>query len=272
MLTAVEYLGNVGVGVTAPQFFRADDGKVYIVKLQNNRLGFKVLVSEFLAAKLGEIMGLCFPPSGIIKINEEMLQETPLLVVLGANAGRHFASQYLEGAEYVNKDNLCKAINIAEMAGIVLFDHMFHNADRAHNRKNLIMRQEDDGYKIYAIDNSHLFRSGRWTIDSLNSLRTNFRVYYRHSFGLLLRNCLSPQDFLPFVEKVSKLSNEHIDNLVQEIPGEWLSDEVEQQELAHFIKIRRDMVEEIWRKLCNNIPKAHGGRRGLFGKAPRKLR
>ncbi len=274
MLIAAEYLGNVGVGVTAPQFFRADDGNIYIVKLQSNKLGLKVLVSEFLAARLGEFMGICFPPSDIIRIDEEMLQKDPLLIVLGVKAGRHFASQYMAGAEYVNKHNLSKAVNVGEMAGVMLFDHMFHNADRTYNRKNLIMRQEEAGYKIYAIDNSHLFRSGRWTIDSLKYLYDKLRVYYGQSFGTLLQECLTPQDFRPYLDKVANLTNEHIDNIVQEIPAEWLTDELERRELPHFIKKRRDMAEEVWNKLCNNIPKEHGGRRGLFGRVirPRKKR
>ena len=165
MLIAVQYIGSVGVGVTRPQFFRADDEQIYVVKLQNNRLGSKVLVSEFLAAKLGELMNLCFPTSAIILINEQTVQKNQSLIPPEISLGRHFASLYLTNTEYVGKHNIYQAINTAEMAGVLLFDHMFHNADRADNRKNLLLRQEDDGYKIYAIDNSHLFRSGRWTLN-----------------------------------------------------------------------------------------------------------
>jgi len=263
MLIAVEYLGSVGVGVTSPQFFRADDGKVYVVKLQNNRLGPKVLVSEFVAAKFGEILGLCFPTSGIIKINEQTLQKSQCLMAPEISLGRHFASLYLEHTEYVGKHNLHQGINTAEMAGVILFDHMFHNPDRAKNRRNLLMRQEDDGYKIYAIDNSHLFRSGRWTLESLNSLSTRIKTYDRYSFGLLLRDCLSPQDFLPYLEKVATIHNEDIETIVGEIPNEWLPNRAERQGLAHHIKIRCDMAEKIWDILCGYIPKARGGYRWL---------
>ena len=43
MLTAVEYLGSVGLGVTVPRVFRADDGNIYVVKLQNNPMGTKAV-------------------------------------------------------------------------------------------------------------------------------------------------------------------------------------------------------------------------------------
>lgn len=250
MLTAVEHLGSVGVGVTSPQFFRAADNNIYIVKLQNNRLGPKVLVNEWIAAKIGAIMELCFPPSDIITINGQ----------------QHFASQYLEHGEYVGKHNLYKVTNIKEMAGIMLFDHIFHNADRTNNRKNLLICQETDGFKIYAIDNSHLFRSGLWTIESLNGLSQKIKTYYRYSFGLLLRDCLSPQDFLPYLEKIITMTKREIEEIVAEIPQEWLTDPNERQALLSYIKLRQSMVEEIWKILCNYIPKARGGKRCLWKK------
>jgi len=269
MLIAVEYIGSVGVGVTNPQFFRADDEKIYVVKLQNNRLGPKVLVSEFLAAKFGEFMGLCFPTSDIIEINEQTLQKSQCYMTPEISPGRHFASLYLEHTEYVGKHNLYQATNTAEMAGILLFDHMFHNADRANNRRNLLIRQEDAGYKIYAIDNSHLFKSGKWTLESLKSLGTSIKPYYRYSFEILLRDYLSPQDFLPYLEKVATISNKDIETIVGEVPDEWLPDKLERQALAYHIKIRRDMAEQIWDILCKYIPKARGGYRWLYGRTIR---
>ncbi|WP_425061013.1 hypothetical protein SCACP_17800 [Sporomusa carbonis] len=266
MLIAVEHLGSVGVGITSPQYFRANDGRVYVVKLQNNRLGLKVLVNEFLAAKIGELMYLRFPPSNIIETNEETLQRSPLLAEQGVNPGRHFASQYLDNTEYLGKSNLEKASNVSEMAGIILFDHMFHNADRTNNRKNILLRREADRYTIYAIDNSHLFRSGKWTLDSITNLEKRKKTYYRFSFGMLLKDCLSPQDFLPYLDKVTTISNGQIDQLVQAIPSEWLPDAAERQALAQYIKIRCNMAEEIWNTLCKYIPKARGGRRLSFGR------
>lgn len=266
MLIAVEYLGSVGVGVTGPQFFRADDEKIYVVKLQNNPLGPKVLVNEFLAAKFGTIMDLCFPPGGIIEINKQTLQKSQCPMTPEISLGHHFASLYLEHTEYVGKHNLSQGINIGELAGVMLFDHMFHNTDRVNNKRNVLMRQEDAGYKIYAIDNSHLFRSGRWTFESLTSLDTRIKPYYRYLFGILLKDYLSPQDFLPYLKKVAIISNEDIETIVAEIPEEWLPDKPERQELVRHIKMQRDMTEKIWDTLCGYIPKARGGYRWLYGR------
>jgi hypothetical protein len=259
VLTAIEHVGAVGVGATSPQYFRASDNKLYIVKLQSNKLGPKVLANEYLAVRLGQLIGLCFPPGGIIGIGEELLQKYPCLLAEGATSGRHFASQYLSDTEYLVKENIDKASNLTEMAGIILFDHLFHNADRCCNKKNLLLRRENQICKIYAIDNSHLFRVGKWTIKSLHKLSTSKKVYHHRHYGLLLKNCLYPHDFLPYLKKLNALSDELIENLVSEIPVEWLPDRAERAALTQHIRIRRNLAEELWHKLCKHIPQERGG-------------
>ena len=178
--------------------------------------------------------------------------------------GRHFASQYLEHTEYVEEHNLSQGINISEMAGVMLFDCIFHNTDRANNKNNLLIRQEQEGYKLYAIDNSHLFRSGKWTLESLKILSPRIKPYCRNFYGTLLRDYLSAHDFLPYLEKVMTISNEAIETIVGQIPPEWLPDQFEKKELAHYIQIRRDMAEDIRDTLCKYIPIARGGNRWLY--------
>jgi hypothetical protein len=266
MLKAVKYFGDVGIGVTSPQLFRADDRKIYVVKLQYGQLGSKVLANEFIAAKIGGIMGLCFPFSDIIEITEEIISQSSHLTRLGAIPGLHFASRFLNHTEYMKKNNLNKAVNTLEMAGVILFDHMFHNSDRNNNTKNILLRKEHTGFRIYAIDNSHLIRSGKWTLKTINSLSGAIFPYCRQSYGLLLKDHLSPQDFLPYIEKVANISDEDIESLVQQIPGEWLPDSAERQALEKFITIRKGMVEKVWDVLCNHIPKSRGGRQWWHSK------
>ncbi|MDD4600566.1 hypothetical protein SDC9_13764 [bioreactor metagenome] len=266
MLIATEHLGAVGVGITVPQFFRADDGNIYVVKFQDNRLNSRVAVSELFAAKIGQIMGLCFPPSDIIAVDEQMVSENPGLLEVGINVGLHFASRFLDHTEYVGKNGLYKAINVSELAGVLLFDHMFHNADRARNKKNLLLRLEGEEYKVYAIDNSHLFRSSRWAIDSFHQLGSRIKIYYVQHYRNLLKDLLYAQDFLPYLEKVKMISGEQIDCIVREIPYEWMPDEPERLALAEYTKMRRDMADEIWNRIWKQIPRSRGGRRSLFAK------
>lgn len=247
MLTAVTYLGSVGLGVTSPQLFKANDGLVYVVKLKNNRLGLKVLVNELLACRFASLMDLCFPPGGTIEITEELLAKTRKLRAARVEPGLHFASRYISGSRYVVRANLHRAANKSQMAGVMLFDHMFHNLDRTWNRRNLIMCRNEDKAEIYAIDNSHLFKKGRWTVAWLAKLEPKIIMNYRRAYGWLLKHYLTADDFKGYIEKVQVITDATIEVIVSEIPLEWLPDEKERQALIHYIKTRRDMIDKIAR-------------------------
>lgn len=264
MLVAVHHMGSVGVGITQPQFFRADDEKLYVVKLQNYRLGTKVLANEYLAAQFGERLNLCFPPSDTIEIKEELISQFPELIEQGVLPGRYFASRFLDNAEYLSKLNLPKAANIAEMAGVMLFDHLLHNADRSYNRKNLLLRQQEGQFRIYAIDNSHLIRSGAWTVSTLYRLATRKKIYSRYTYGILLKDYLQVTDFLPCIARLKAIDNKEIERIINDIPEEWLSDADERRALLYFIGERFALVDEVYRKLCRQIPEERGGSRFLF--------
>lgn len=245
MLTAIAYLGAVGLGVTSPQLFRADDGRIYVVKLMNNRLGPKVLSNELLACRLAELLGLCFPPGDVIRIGSSILEKSKRLKSARTPAGLHFASRYIADGRYVVRSNIRKVVNKEQMAGVMLFDHIFHNLDRTWNRRNLIISHTDDGYKIYAIDNSHLFKRGRWNAKWLEKLEPQIIMNYRRAFGWLLKHYLSTDDFRHYIEKVKDITDQQVADIIEEIPQEWLPDEAERQALLRYVLARRNMVDRI---------------------------
>ncbi len=254
MLTATAYLGAVGLGVTSPRLFCADDGRVYVVKLQNNRLGAKVLVNEWLACRFAAIMELCFPPGGLITVSEQTVMASRRMRTARVKPGTHFASRFLTHSRYLNDGNIYKAVNKRQMAGVILFDHIFHNFDRVWNRRNLLLRREEAGYVIYAIDNSHLFGRGNWTIDHLNQLAPKIVINYRRAYGWVLKYFLKPEDFDPYREKVAALTEADLTELVDSIPAEWLPDKTERQALTDFMVARRDLSGTIVDRLCSLIP------------------
>ena len=254
MLTALEYLGSVGIGVTTPQLFRANDGKVYVVKLQNNRMGAKVLINEYVAWWFGLRIHLCFPISDLIQIDEQVIKKSRRLRAAGINRGPHFASQYLPNNRYVTRYELKRAINKGAMAGVMLFDHMFHNVDRTKNRKNLLVCHNENHYVLYAIDNSHLFVRGRWNRRTLEKLGTKITINQWRVYGWLLKNFLVAEDFVRYAEEVKSISNEELISLINSIPKEWLYREGEADALLRYMIQRRNMVDEIVTALCQSIP------------------
>lgn len=254
MLTAESHIGSMGVGVTAPQLFRGDDGFFYVVKLQRNRLGVKVLANELLGSLLGRKLELCFPAGGIIELGERTLSRSPYLLRVGVAAGKQFACRYLPESYYLDRRKLVKAVNKKQMAGVMLFDHLLHNRDRTWNRKNLLIRREEEGARIYAIDNSHLFLKGRWTPESLRRLAGRLKVNQRRVYGELLKRYLCPADFEPYAQALRRLSNEEIEGMVGQIPEEWLPLREERLALIEHIMLRRDMVDDICRSIFALIP------------------
>jgi len=257
MLTALEYLGSVGIGVTSPQLFRANDDKIYVVKLQNNCMGTKVLINEYVACWFGVHLELCFPPGDLIEIDEQVLRKKRRLKVAGVKRGPHFASQYIHSNRYVSKHDLQKAVNKQAMAGVMLFDQMFHNVDRTKNRKNLLVRREDSAEVLYAIDNSHLFIRGRWNVQSLEKLADRIIINRWRSYGWLLKHFLAPQDFAPYVSKVKNISLGQLTQLVQSIPQEWLPSDQERVALLGYMVTRCNMIDDIVSALCQSIPDIH---------------
>lgn len=252
MLKAIEYLGKVGVGITSPEFFRANDGNVYVVKRANNRIGTGVLISELLSTHFGKKLGLIFPPSDLITLGDFLPQEKSL-------PDRHFASLYIAKCRYATAENIIAAGNFQQIAGIILFDHMFHNADRTNNRKNMLLCTEAKPPTIYAIDNSHLFRTGRWTITSLKKLSEQIKAYPNYLYGVLLKKHLHADDFAPYLALIKGLSDEEIQQTLSELPEEWFGDASIKPALFDFITRRRSLIDLIYNEILKRIPKKNGG-------------
>ena len=259
MLQAEKYLRPVGIGVTRPHLLRCDDGNIYVVKFQNNRLGPKVLVNEYIAARFAEYVPLCFPPGGIVEVAADFLRRCPPLRRLGVVSGRHFGARYLSHARYVHRANLAFARNKKEIAGVMLFDHLMHNADRTLNGKNMLLRREADGWRLYAIDNSHLFGSGRWRTERLEALAGRVSINRRRAYGALLRHYLTAEDFAPYIERFEAIGEAEIASIVDGIPAEWLGDAAARAALKAFLSKRCACASRIAACIAASIPNDDGG-------------
>lgn len=140
------------------------------------------------------------------------------------------------------------------MAGVMLFDHMFHNIDRTKNRKNLLVRLQDSAYVLYAIDNSHLFVRGRWNIKTLEKLAEKIVVNRRRAYGWLLTYFFTSGDFSPYAARVREIKKEDLVQLVESIPQEWLPKIEERDALFNYMLRRCQMVDQIVLRLCQSIP------------------
>lgn len=235
MLIGKKILGNVGIGVTCPFFCEATDGNIYIVKTIRKNIPKQVLISEFLGKLIGEKLDLIFPHSDLIDISQLTMNESFFSL--------QFASQYIPYIEYLNYDHFKKAINIKEMAGVILFDHIFHNPDRVINRKNLLFSYLD--HRIYAIDNSHLFKCSHWNNEILKKLASQISIYPNHLYGVLLRNFLTKEDFYPYINRIKTFKKIDISSIISQIPHEWKEEKYDSDSLTNFIIKRFGDIDKI---------------------------
>lgn len=238
MLIAAEYLGKVGIGATDPEFFRANDGKIYVVKSPYNSLGKKVLISELIAAKFGKFLNLPFPNSDLIDIKNFFPSKNKIKYI-------GFASEYISDSVYATNENISHTDNLNSMAGVILFDHLFHNSDRTNNRKNLLVAPNGNQNHIYAIDHSHLFRTGHWTIELLNKLSDKIDIYTKFIYGVLLRRYLTLADFMPYLQRIDELSHRDIQEIIANVPDYWFQNISETAVCYDFICKRCALAETI---------------------------
>lgn len=239
MLQIEKVLRPVGIGVTKPWLVQATDGQTYIVKTAD-RMGPQVLIHEYVAGKLGQILKLPMPPVEVIS---------------GKNtAGPYVAIRYLPHGHYVKPEHLRQASNLPQMAGLILFDHFFHNRDRIFNHRNLLACRDGHSYVLYGIDHSHLFVKGRWNEEKLRRLAKSYHLIKEGIYGLLLRKYLRPQHFQCYAEAFANISTDQFDQILAEVPDEWDLNQAKQDILRSYWLERQKKIHQICKSLTDLVP------------------
>jgi hypothetical protein len=103
-LYAVQHIRRMRGGSQA-HLLRASDGQFYVTKFQNNPQHVRVLASEYLATRLGILLGLPMPEVRIIDVSDWLIANSPELCVETAGhstpctSGLQFASRYAADPE-----------------------------------------------------------------------------------------------------------------------------------------------------------------------------
>lgn len=94
-------------GGSQPRLMRASDGHLYIVKLQDNPQGSRVLANELLASRLAQLAGLPVPQAEILELSPKLAGtlhfETPTgrrRIYPGLQVGSRLVISPIEGRIY----------------------------------------------------------------------------------------------------------------------------------------------------------------------------
>ncbi|MGP1906679.1 HipA family kinase [Metabacillus sp. JX24] len=231
-------------GNYAHLFQFTDDG-MYVVKFYKVREYRKrEVVNEWLAAKLGEILGLPVLPVAAVDMPRKLLQEIPESSRGTYRAGTHLAIPYLNRAKsYLDLHQPQASLNVLnanDLAGMLIFDQWLNNNDRS--RTNILFEEKkDDSVFFWMIDHGRCFPGMySWDVQTLQDppvYRVDMPVYKWAS------SLLPDADPLyEFAEKIMQINKQKIAEIIHAIPENWEVTEREKELLTDFLT-RRDISD-----------------------------
>lgn len=197
-------------GGTEPVLMRADDGHLYVVKFSTNPFGPRMLVNEYLAARLAHGLGLSTPATAIVRVPEG----------LAAPTGAHFGSRVCKsrGNVYIH-EWLPAAVwglvaNPADLIGAYCFDAWTGNADC---RQVIFVRTSGvTPFRLFLIDHGHCFGGKSWCLPGF-AVQCPVRLRFAYA------NVTHWSDLDPWLSTIEGLDSAQVRLAAEGIPEEWLA-------------------------------------------------
>ena len=161
-------------GGAQSQLMLGADGKLWVVKFQNNPQDVRVLANELIATRLAAAAGLTVPVSDVVEVTEWLVSNTlDMFLELPRGqreryvAGLQFGSQFVGGlmpgqvVDYLPEQQLEEVRNLAEFAGMLCIDKW---AGNCNGRQAVFERKpREKKYRATFIDQGFCFNAAEWT-------------------------------------------------------------------------------------------------------------
>jgi len=211
-------------GGAQSQLMLGADGKLWVVKFQNNPQHLRVLANELIATRLAAAVGLTVPPSDVVEVTEWLVANTFDMQVEGRggrerySAGLQFGSQFVGGlmpgqvVDYLPEQQLDEVRNLAEFAGMLCIDKW---AGNCNGRQAVFERRpRERKYRATFIDQGFCFNAGEWTFpDSpLRGIYARNKVYARVTGW---------ESFEPWLSRVESMDAGVLWEIAEAVPPEW---------------------------------------------------
>src|SRR5579864_1397430 len=171
-LYAVQHIRRMRGGSQA-HLLRASDGQFYVTKFTNNPQHIRVLASEYLATRLGILLGLPMAEVRIMDVTDWLIAHSPELCIDNAGkavscaAGQQLASRYTADPErdhifdYLPESMTRRIANLDDFPRVLAFDKWTGNSD---GRQAVYVKHKSARlYRAIFIDQGHCFNAGEWT-------------------------------------------------------------------------------------------------------------
>jgi hypothetical protein len=227
----------------------ASDGKLYVVKFQNNPQHIRVLANELLATRLAAGIGLTVPQCEVVEVTEWLIHNTPELIidVRGGSercrAGLQFGSQLVGGlmpgqvVDYLPEQLLLETRNLAEFAGILALDKWTCNVN---GRQAVFQKtRRERRYRLTFIDQGYCFHGGDWRFAD-SPLRGVF------ASNAVYRGILGWESFEPWLTRIETFAASVLWEIAGGVPPEWYGGDLSTIEsLVEQLLKRRERVRDL---------------------------
>jgi len=234
LINATIHLGKAPGGGSSAQFYKADDGKLYLVKLKGNGQGIRVLANEYICGRLGELIGVPCGEHLLINVGDALHPPNGIPQI---SQGIHFATTFYDHAQS-DSMQLRHTTNFSAFPSVVVFDTFIALKD---SRQHLTYPSSGDpnGAKDIGviIDQGHaLTGNPSWDLSTLNA-NPDCNILD----GLGLKPDFPAISFYePYLHRVEAISKDEMRALVNEAPlQEWQVSQQEAEGLVEWFETRK---------------------------------
>lgn len=252
-------------GCTKPYYVMCDDD-IYVVKFMQNPEGLRVLANEYIGAKIAEILHLPLASPSIVEVDDDFVthygKQISLHVGEEISAGIHFGTKKVKKIYPITNSAMLQAArNIDIIPEVVLFDHWICNTDRESNGGNLLF--DASKMEVVVIDHTHAFDLGPiWTATDLRQrIGEGFRPFNMSGFVYkkLVLHIKGNNPFHRILDKMSRVTDDHLWDIISTVPLEWGVTEEEKAVLHSYLCDRLSRIEQVLPLLKPVLPFWKGG-------------
>ncbi len=212
----IRYVTPLREGGSLPAIAEADDQFLYVIKFRGAGQGARSLIAEFIGGEIARTLGLRVPEIVLASLDASFGRTEPdeeIQDLLKASVGLNLGLHYLSGA--ISFDPLVTSVKEDLASSIVWLDSLLTNVDRTSNNTNMLVWNKE-----------------LWLIDHGASLYfhfapENWEIKAETPFAAIKNHVLLPyaSGLVATDEKFqSILTSEKIKDIVEMIPGEWLTE------------------------------------------------
>lgn len=249
-----------------------DEEHYYVTKFVDNPQHRRILINEWLAARILQYLRISCPRTAIVELSPEFLERNPeISLQLGSKTipvspGWHFGSEFPGTPDrdavydFLPDNLLLQVVNLDEFRGMLVFDKWAGNADA---RQSIFFRRrirdwldrpeiaaQQKGFIVQMVDHGYCFDGPNWDFSDAPALG----LYMRHQVYESVR-CFD--DLQPWFDQVRCFPENVIEQAWRQIPSSWLAeDDAALEELLSRLLARRTKLERLIEATVDARPNA----------------